>query len=385
MSESLRRRLRTTFIVGAGGVQCARLLTLTLNSVVFPRLRLQSRKRVDTVSLLVPARGEEHNLPDLMRRLAAQNADEVIICDDGDNGDGFAEAESLGIRVIKPGPRPREWVGKNWACHNLAQIASGEVLVFTDADTVWQPGALDSILALRRRLDVELLSVVPQSTRLPLGARLLTPLVETIYFSLIPWPLLTLDRFAKGAAHGALMAFSREGYNLCGGHELARGQILEDVWLARATQAAGGRSRVVYGGRLLGVAMYRSYRESVDGAAKSVLAIHDGSRVRTLGSLLAIFSLSTLPWLLPASKGMWMLRAASLLDRAAVNSAAGRRAPADWAETLLGPIVPIAVTPAVLKGMRRKLVWKGRVYDEETARPHEERWLRLRRRRRSAH
>lgn len=363
------RRLRTGFLVGAGGLQFLRLVTLVVNSAVFPRLRLQSRKRVGTVSLLVPARGEEHHLPELMHRLAAQHADEVIICDDGDNGDGLAQAEALGIRVITPGPRPRDWVGKNWACHNLACAASGDVLVFTDADTVWEPGALDSILALRRRLGVELLSVVPRSTRLPWGARLLTPLVETIYFSLVPWPLLTLDRFAKGAAHGALMAFTREGYDLCGGHELAHGQILEDVWLARATQAAGGRSRVVYGGRLLGVAMYRSYQESVDGAAKSVLAIHDGSRARTLGSLLAFFTLTTLPWLLPTSRGMWALRGASVADRVLVNLAAGRRAPADLAEGLLGPVVPLAVVPAVVKGMRRKLVWKGRVYSEETARP----------------
>lgn len=370
-------------VVGAALASYAvRAAVLALNARVFPKLEPvtpPASERADEafqpgvgrpkVSLLVPCRGEAENLPKLLPRLLAQGADELVICDDGDNGDALADAEALGVRVVTAPPKPEEWIGKNWACWTLAQAATGDVLVFTDADTVWEAGALDAIIDLRERLDADLLSVLPRSTNIGWGVRLVAPLVETTVLTIAPWPLTAADRLGCGVAAGSLMCFTREGYEMCGGHPAAPDLIQEDMALARLVQHAGGRARHSLGNQLLGISMYPSYRDAVKGFGKSIVAIHDGSRVLTAVSWLGIFGTHTLPWLLPASPAVWTLRLASLSDRALVNWVVGRRRPADLAEGLLGPITPPAVLPGVLLGCRRKLEWKGRLYDQRTTRP----------------
>lgn len=323
-----------------------------------------------------------------MRDLAAQQADEVIVCDDGNNGDSLREASSLGIRVIPAGPRPEGWIGKNWACWQLAQEATGDVLIFADADTRWKPGTLDAILAARTGLQADLLSVLPRLEDLTLSARILTPLVENIVLTMAPWPLLSWDRLGMGAASGALIAIGRDAYETSGGHAAIAGQILEDVALARAVQhttlpgGRRGRSRLVLGDRLYGAVIYRSYTESVHGFGKSLVAVHEGSRVATAASVATFAATHTLPWLLPGSRWVWGLRIAGLLDRTLVAIVAGRRNAADLAEGLLGPITPLLGLPALVIGMRRRLTWKGRDYPLSAARPapRTPRWLSRRRR-----
>lgn len=362
---------RSLFLGAVTGIFAARAATLALNAAVMPRLR-PSRNAVPTASILVPARDEAAVLPDLLRALAGQGAHEVIVFDDGDNGDGLAGAAELGVRVISS-ERPEGWIGKNWACWELAQAATGDVLVFTDADTRWEPGTLAAILATRGRLDADLLSVLPHLRELSPSARLLTPLVENIVLTMAPWPLLSWDQLELGAASGALIAISREAYDATGGHRAISGRILEDVALARLVQATSiggrrGRSRLVLGGQLLGAVIYRGYSESVHGFGKSVVAVHGGSRAATAASVAAFTATHTLPWLLPGSRWVWALRVAGLLDRSLVALVAGRRRPADLVEGALGPVTPVVGLPALAVGMRRRLRWKGRDYPLSSAR-----------------
>lgn len=365
---------RGLFLGAATAMFAARAATLALNAVVMPRLKPARRPAGHRVSLLVPARDEEAVLPDLLRSLAQQGADEVIVFDDGLNGDGLREADELGIRVISS-ERPEGWIGKNWACWELAQAATGDVLVFTDADTRWQPGSLSAVLAARARLDADLLSVLPHLRELTPSARLLTPLVENIVLTQAPWPLLSCDRLGMGAASGALIAISREAYDASGGHYAIAGRILEDVALARLVQRTTvrgrrGRSRLVLGGRLLGAVIYRTYGESVRGFGKSVVAVHEGSRVATTASVGVFLATHTLPWLLPGSPWVRALRVAGMLDRTLVALVAGRREPADIVEGLLGPVTPILALPGLAVGLRRKLSWKGRDYPISSAKRH---------------
>lgn len=359
------------FVRGAlafiGAVYAVRAATLVLNAITMPRLRPAAPSQRPRVSLLVPARGEVHTLPGLLPQLAAQGAHEVIVCDDGDNGPGLDEAGALGIQVISSDGPPPGWAGKNWACHRLAQAATGDVLVFTDADTVWHPGALDAVLACRERVTAGLpgpsvFSVLPRTDVTGLGARLLAPLVENIVLTHAPWPLLCVDRLGRGTACGALMVLSRADHDRLGGHAALAGVVQEDIALARLAQQHGGSARVVLGGELVGVRWYRTYADSVAGLGKSLVATLEGSRALAVVSLALYGATHTLPWLLPATPGVVAARTASVADRTIVNLVLGRRRPADLAEGLLGPVTPLAGLPALVVGLRRRLVWKGRSY-----------------------
>jgi len=90
-----------------------------------------------TLSIVVPARNEEANIPNLLRSLKGQVYvnDEIVVVDDHSEDKTATVAEKEGAKVIKSKQMPSGWTGKTWACHQGAQEATGEVLIFLDADT----------------------------------------------------------------------------------------------------------------------------------------------------------------------------------------------------------------------------------------------------------
>jgi glycosyltransferase involved in cell wall biosynthesis len=95
----------------------------------------------------VPARDEAAVLSETLPTWLAQGADELCVLDDGStDATPRLLAAAAGVRVLRGAPLPPGWTGKNWACHQLGEAATGDVLVFTDADVSWRPGALDRVV-----------------------------------------------------------------------------------------------------------------------------------------------------------------------------------------------------------------------------------------------
>ncbi len=344
-----------------------KLATLTVNALTFPVLRARSPLRAaPTVSLLVPARNEAATLPHTLPRLLAQGALEVLVLDDQSSDDTARLAAELcrnvpGARVIAGAPLPDGWHGKPWACMQLGQQARGEVLIFTDADVSWQPGALNALLHRLEGSGVDLLTVWPRQETRTLGERWLAPLVDDVLLSLLPAPLIAWPFASMSAGNGQLMAFRRACYLKVGGHALVKAEVLEDVRFAARLKARGGRVALALGGDLLGVRMYRSYAGSggaVSGFAKSLHAVHGGSRLLMAASWLWHFAVYTLPWLRlqPAWIGL------GLLERLMVNLKTGRTRRADLLELALTPLTPLAALPVYVLAWRKTYLWKGREY-----------------------
>jgi hypothetical protein len=101
------------------------------------------------VSIIIPARNEEHNLPRLLRSLAAQpvTPKEIMVVDDGSTDRTAELARQLGATVIPSQPLPDGWRGKTWACHQGANDSTSDRLLFVDADTWFEPDGLARILS----------------------------------------------------------------------------------------------------------------------------------------------------------------------------------------------------------------------------------------------
>jgi hypothetical protein len=349
-------------------------LTLLVNAVTFPKLRPRAPGHTEPpytaprVSVLIPARDEALTLPTTLPGILAQGAGEVLVLDDhSSDGTGRLAAALMGgqpgAEVITGETLPDGWFGKSWACQQLAEAATGEVLIFTDADVSWHPGALGAVLHELDRSGADLLSVLPRPERLTLGARLLTPLVDAVVLCWLPHPLLRAKHPYLVSANGQLMAFRRAAYFAAGGHALVRTEMLEDTQFARRFKAQGRRVTLALGAEAVGVQMYRSYPASVEGFAKNARAIHAHSCPLLLASLVWHLAVYTLPWLLPAHRPwIWTLRLAGVLERSLVNLLTGRHRPADLAEGLLGPFTPLLALPAYRRALGRRVTWKGRVY-----------------------
>lgn len=179
------------------------------------------------VSVIIPARNEEKNLPRLLRSLQgeAEAIGEILVVDD-DSTDGTAQAATdLGARVVRADPLPEGWRGKAWACHQGARAAAGRHLLFLDADTWFQPAGLRSILEAY-----------------PGGAFSVGPWhqVEKLYehLSLFFNVNMVLGTVPE-ALFGQMLLVDRASYEAAGGHERVKGQVLENLMLAAHFRQAG--------------------------------------------------------------------------------------------------------------------------------------------------
>jgi len=207
------------------------------------------------VSVVIPARNEADNLPGLLSSLADQQPPpaQVIVVDDGST-DGTAEvARSFGVIVVDSSPLPDGWTGKSWACMQGADLASGDTLVFLDADTRLLPGGLAAVVEEQRRRG-GLLSVQPYH-RMARAYERLSAVFNVIAVMGVGVGSPGRAGRARGA-FGPCIVCRAEDYRRVGGHGAVADEILEDLALGRVF-AEGGDDVWGAGGR--GVIEFRMY------------------------------------------------------------------------------------------------------------------------------
>jgi len=276
-----------------------------LNSLLFPRLGRATRSTGHPkVSILIPARNEAAVIGRTVRSLLAQSYQnfEIIVLDDQSTDDTAEIVRDLGerssrLRLIKGQPLPAGWLGKNWACHQLAGAAEGEWLIFSDADVTWTPDALAGLVAEMNQTRADLLTVWPTQQTESWGERLTVPLMALVVLGYLPLPLVHHTPWAAfAAANGQCMAFRRRAYELVGGHNAVRGEVLEDVILARRLKAKGLRLRMADGADRVNCRMYPDWPAVRDGYAKNILAGYGGRVSFLLLATVFHWLVFLLPW-----------------------------------------------------------------------------------------
>ena len=345
--------------------------TLVLNLITFPVLAFAPRARQDnglTVSILVPVRNEAENLPTTLPRVTKQEGVSEIIVLDDHSSDGSAQiaagaaAHDPRVRVLSGEALPKGWNGKNWACHQLASAAKGDVLVFTDADVLWEDGTLAAVLDLQQRTNADYLSVWPRQQTHTLAERMAVPIIDLTLLSWLPYP--GVRRFphpSMSAGNGQLMLWTRKAYDAVGGHAAVRAEPLEDVRMGQRAKAAGLNITLALGGRVIRTRMYRDLPSIIEGFSKNILAAHGNSRM----ALLLMVSLSTLvytlAWPLAFFESRWLLPAGLGLLQRLLTLIKTRR---DARETFLQPFLPIMLWRITVRVLRHhgSYTWKGRTY-----------------------
>lgn len=333
------------------------------------------------VSVLVPARNEERSIGACLDSLVGQEygAYEIIVLDDGSEDRTAAIARSFAarfgtVRVETGQALPPGWFGKAFACEQLASLARGDLLIFTDADTTHAPTMIRSVVgAVAAGADV--VTAFPEQE---IGGWREALVVPFVFFTI--WALLPVGRVWSDpsprvvAANGQLLAFTRAAYARVGGHRAVRRSVLDDMALARRAKTLGLRVRLADGVGTVRTRMYRTAAEVWRGFSKNAYALAGASPGVAAGFAILV----TLLYLLPAivfvggfvvGEGGWTWRILPLFLIALMtvqNVVVARRMRRPPWQPVVHPLA-VACFLVILANSARwhargATVWKGRVY-----------------------
>ncbi|MCS7033647.1 MAG: glycosyltransferase, partial [Phycisphaerae bacterium] len=260
-----------------------------------------------TVTALVPAKDEAGQIEACVQSILRQDyprLDVVAIDDrstDGTGGilDRLAAGDSR-LRVIhlKEGELPRGWGGKSYALHRGLQHATGQWLLFVDADVQLEPDVLSATIGTACAREFHLISILPRFTSATFWEAVLQPLAGAATAGMFMIALTNAATQKKSAfANGQYLCVLRSAYEAVGGHEAIRGTLSEDVAIARKLKLAGFRPRLSWGDEWATVRMYQGFASIFRGWSRNFYVGSLGRPWRIVGLVvfLLVCCLSVVP------------------------------------------------------------------------------------------
>lgn len=284
------------------------------------------------ISIIVPARNEEETIEASLRSLLWLDHDhyEVIVVndrstdrtgeimdrlksewDESSTGDApcladFARRGNRGsrrpiLRMIHHAELPHGWLGKTHAMWTAANAASGEWLLFTDADVIFRPDSLRRALVYAEAEKADHVVLFPRMIMKTLGERMMIAFFQTLFmFGHRPWKVAD----PKANDHMGVGAFNlvrRRVYDAIGTYAALRMEVVDDMKLGKLVKTSGFTQRNVFGDDLISIRWARGAIGVVNNLTKNFFAVLSFQRWRTLASAFALTFLNLGPFL-----GIWL-------------------------------------------------------------------------------
>jgi chlorobactene glucosyltransferase len=238
------------------------------------------QKTQPRVSILVPARNEEDNIATCISGLLSQNYHDfqLIVLDDNSTDKTLQIVKEFALndqrlKYIEGQPLPLDWLGKHWACHQLAQEADGELLLFVDADTIHRPDMLSCAVSAMLGENAALISALPHQIVVTWSEMLSIPAFYLGMLCGVPMELTRLQRNPLlFACLGQFLMFRRGAYDAAGGYAAVRQNVVDDLAIGRRIHAMGLRYRLLDGNGQVSCRMYRNFQQMWKGLTKSTFA-----------------------------------------------------------------------------------------------------------------
>ncbi len=345
--------------------------TVTLfNFISNPKLTPTSRKYHELVSILIPARNEQENIIPLLQSIQLQNYQqyEVFILDDNSTDETFKLCDAFSkndnrFKVLKGEDLPQGWLGKNFACYQLAKTAKGKYLMFLDADETIASGLIDNAIHRMKIYHLSLLSLFTNQIMLTMGERMVVPLMHFLLLNLLPLRLVKLSKNPSfSAASGQFMLFDAANYHVNQWHEKVKNKVVEDVEIMKLIKSNGYTGEALLANGYIFCRMYKNFNEAINGFSKNILA---GFNHNIWGLLFYLILVVGGPISIGYILGIQpLLFALSLivLSRIMISLSSGQNA---WLNVLLHPLqiaaLVIISVMSIIKHFRKITSWKGRI------------------------
>ncbi|WPX09006.1 glycosyltransferase [Anaerocellum danielii] len=220
------------------------------------------------ISVIIPARNEEKNLPYLLKSLLNQTIipDEIIVVDDFSEDKTSQIAKDFGARLIKNPPLPSGWTGKNWALWNGYLNSTGDILIFLDADVRLSKDGIDRIVKTLFSTNGAI-SVIPYHTTQQLYEKLcLIVNILGVFAFMSPYE----RKSSSKGMYGSCIAVFRKDYEKVGGHKRICDRVTDDLSLGKLFCENGIRVENFLGYDAVAFRMYpNGMKSQLEGIAKS--------------------------------------------------------------------------------------------------------------------
>jgi chlorobactene glucosyltransferase len=353
------------------------LIRTILNLLLIPRLEEGGETRGPLVSVIIPARNEAGSIERTVRAFLAQTWEslEIIVVDDRSSDDTGSilraiAAEDPRLHVINGVEPPDGWLGKPWALHQGQGLARGELLLFVDADIVYEPHAVAAAVTQLDAAGSSMVTLFPRLVMETFWEKLAMPYLAVVAYSILPTWLANRTRIPiLGVGGGTGNLIRRDHYDAVGGHSALREAVIDDVATARLLRRNGYRTTVVRASSLASVRMYQGRRAIVEGFTKNIFAVFHRSYFLTisLGILGVVFHV--MPYFWAAAGELVSVMTVALITLTRLILFTALRYPlhyAVWAHPFMILFWTwLWIRSMWVTGVRGQLAWRGRTYDAD--------------------
>ena len=254
------------------------------------------------VSVILPARNEEEFISECLETLSSQdyNDFEIIAIDDSSEdktGEIIAEFSKKDSKIIHVSARekPENWMGKNWACMEGFKKATGDIMLFTDADTKFKKNVITLAVAHLQSENLDALTVIPRLRCIDIITKITLPMLSTFLHSRYSALNVNNPKKKVGYFFGSFFVIKRKVYEEIGTHEKVKQEIIEDGALGKITKESGYALKMVRGEHLIEALYSRSSKEMWNGLKRLIVPLYHQNSRSAVGVFFAVLFILFMP------------------------------------------------------------------------------------------
>lgn len=282
---------------------CGLIVLLTLGLIAKSLLALKqvswllpvpsSERSTTKISVIIPARNEEHDIAGALHSVLAQEGvdlEVIVVNDHSTDATGILvdeiAAKDSRVKVIHDPPLQSGWLGKCNAMQQGATRATADYLLFTDADIYHAPGCVASALAVMKKNDYDFFSFAPRCLNKSVWEHLNIPIYFVGFVKLLSLPGLDDPDSPNALASGAFMLIKKTVFNAHGGFECVKDAMFDDVGMAQSLKAHHYRVSYWFGPECSRVQLFKNAGDAFWGTTKNILGAVDGRAALALPLIL---------------------------------------------------------------------------------------------------
>jgi chlorobactene glucosyltransferase len=254
-------------------------LTTISNLLTFKKPHKELIQKLQpSVDILIPSRNEEKSISKCLDSLLKQTYSNmnILVLDDQSTDNTASIVKNYvtkhnHVKLIKGKNIPEGWLGKNWACQQLGEIASSDLILFSDADTCFEKDLIENTINLITNKQIDFITLIPRRETQSIFVKITLSFIDWFIIACLPKIVCEKLSFQSlSIAFGQFMLIKRKTYEKIKGHETFKNSAVDDIELGRLVKKEHFSWRIYNGTNAVRTTMYKNTKELTEGLTKNI-------------------------------------------------------------------------------------------------------------------